>query len=376
MFKTSEFSLVLLHVISALHDRLLHLPGSSLVLTMLGQTALREEVARRHSQPNRNSIFRSPEIAAAAADAPPPPPLLFSAAAKDSPLLMRWSDSWNDAVCSSAPTRVLFLPSLFAFLKDCSLQKAEEHVSAMLGEIGATLWPPTSWEAQLEHKDQIYAQFNGFMLPARWANVVGGDTDKLAATLLDFCRVRGDGKYFVKGSVSCAKQCGKSIDVIGGKCSELAGVLRCWTDKMHQHCAGIQPFMPGFDAFELRTWLVPDQLTGRWRSGLTIRTQYMPNGHEVSSELSQPLHGKGLRVAALIDEMLEQQAVFFEALRQKGVPALRIDCGWDEANQRAFFSEFAVCEAWMWTSTHGQDLAAVMGRGLGDGVWKQLHLDA
>ena len=382
MFKVCEFGLVLLHLLTALHDRLLQRPGSSLEVMVLGQTAFREEVKRRigsppETRPRSNSIFGSPEQSdAASAPLPSPGPLLFSEGAKDSPIHLRWCASWDEATHGSNLPRVVFLPSLMWLHEDCTNQDAERHVGAMLGEIGATLWPPTSWEEQLEHKDRIYAQFNKFMLPARWVKLanVEGSVEKLAATLLDFCKTRGDGKYFVKGSYSAAKLCGTSIDVIGGKCPELASILHGWVTKHHQHAAGIQPFMPSFDKFELRTWLVPDPVTGRWRNSLTVRTQLMPNGLDVMSDLSLPVHGKGLHIARLIDEMLAEHALFFEGLRQLGVPALRIDCGFNEAAQQPFFSEFAACEAWMWTGLHMQDLAAVVGLALGEGVWKQLPL--
>jgi len=240
----------------------------------------------------------------------------------------------------------------------------------MLGELGATLWPPTSWEEILENKDQIYTKFNKFMLRARWVKLdaVQGSVEKLAAGLLSFCRL--DGEYFIKGSLSCAKTCGTSVKVVGGRCPELVEILRKWVDEMHQRCVGIQSFMPGFDRLELRTWLVPDSVARRWRPALTIKTELLPTG--LSAELYQPLHGAGLRVAQLVDEMLAEHAPFFEQLRQMGIPALRVDCGYDSASEKAFFNEFAAVEAWIWSEVHGQDLAAVVGRGLGDSVWAKL----
>jgi len=112
-------------------------------------------------------------------------------------------------------------------------------------------------------------------------------------------------------------------------------------------------------------------VTHRWRHVLTIKTQIAMEG-AVWAEQFQPMHGPGLRVAALIDNMLEERAPFFEELRRLGLPALRIDCGFDEATQRPFFNEFSACEAYMWSELHGQDLAYVVGRSLGDGMWTQL----
>ena len=256
-------------------------------------------------------------------------------------------------------------------------------MTAMMDEIGATLSPPTpAWMALIENKDKVYAKFNKFMLPARWVTLgaVAGDLQRLATSLLRFCtqQGRGDGRYFIKGSFSCAKVCAQSIVVTGGQCAELMVVLRGWMTTHHQQCAGIQLFMPGFDKFELRTWLVPDHVTGRWRSVLTVKTAIKidPNARlSLWAEQFQPMHNPGLRVAQLIDDMLAERAEFFEELRQQGLPALRIDCGFDHATGQAFFSEFSACESYMWSAVHGQDLAYVMGRGLGDGMWQRLLKD-
>lgn len=372
-FVVSEFTVVLLHLLSALHDRLLERPGSSLVVTMLTRQALRDEVERRLSGSSSSSASTAPPSSNSKGKAAVRgSPLLFSANATDSPLRLRWCNSWSDAVRISSPPRVVYLPSLMWLAEECSVEQAERLVTLMLGEIGATLWPPASWEAMMEHKDKVYSRFNKFMLPARWValRAVNGDIPRLAVTLLGFCRTDGD--YFLKGSYSFAKLCGQRITVTDGRCPELVNVLRRWVGKDHQTAIGIQPFMPGFDEFELRTWLVADQVTGRWRSALTIKTQLSEQGAAMSTELFQPLHGEGLRIAQLVDDMLSERADFFSKLHELGLPALRIDCGYDRDEKRAFFSEFSACDAFMWSEVHGQDLAYVVGRAAGDRIWAQL----
>jgi hypothetical protein len=379
-FVISEFTIQLLHLLSSLHDHLIQRPGSTLVVTMLTRQALRDEVTKRlRSSDSAASSSALPAAASgAAAASDDPQPLLFSADATDSPIRLRWCKSWSDAIHISTPgpARVVYLPSLMWLGDDCSLELAERLVTSMLGEIGATLWPPTSWEAMVEHKDKIYARFNKFMLPARWVAVsaVQGSVERLAASLLGFCsqQGRGDGRYFIKGSFSFAKLCGQAITVTGGQCPELVNVLRSWVEEGHQTAIGIQPFMPGFDEFELRTWLVADQVAGRWRSALTIKTQMGEKGAAMSTELYLPMHGAGLRIAQLVDDMLLERAPFFEELLKLGLPALRVDCGYDRTEQRAFFSEFSACEAFMWSQVHGQDLAYVVGRAMGDAVWTRL----
>ena len=373
-FVVSEFTVVLLHLLSALHDRLLQRPGSSLVVTMLTRQALRDEVERRLSGSTSSASAPPPasDSKGTSATSQSGRPLLFSASATDSPLRLRWCNSWSDAVRIASPPRVVYLSSLMWLAEECSVEQAERLVTRMLGEIGATLWPPPSWEAMMEHKDKIYSQFNKFMLPARWValRAVNSDIARLAASLLGFCRTDGD--YFIKGSYSYAKLCGQRITVTGGRCPELADVLRRWVENDHQTAVGIQPFVPGFDEFELRTWLVADPVTGRWRPALTIKTQLSEKGAAMSTELFQPLHGKGLRIAQLVDDMLSERAEFFSKLHALGLPALRIDCGYHRGEQRAFFSEFSACDAFMWSEVHGQDLAYVVGRAMGDAIWTRL----
>lgn len=255
----------------------------------------------------------------------------------------------------------------------CSLERAGEVVDKMLEEIGAVVWPPKSWEATVENKEQVFNKFNKFMQPARWTTMrsVNSDTAMLAKTLLHFPRARGDGQYFVKASCSCDADCAKAITVTKGECKELEPLLAEWATTMHQQCFGIQPFVPGFGDFELRTWVVPDHATKRWRQVLTIKTRLTSKG-ELWGELFQPLHEPGLRVAHLVDSMMTERAPFFEQLRLDGVPALRIDCGYDLASKEAFFNEFAVCEAWMWSHVHGQDLAYIVGRAAGDRLFEKL----
>ena len=368
---------MLLHLLFALQTRLQQRPRAPFVVTMLTRAALVEEVKHRLAHAKDNFAAAAASAAAASAAARRPSrssegqPLRFTADGKDSRILLRWCDSWSDAIRCSLPPRVVYLPTLFWLLKVCSLKEAEAVVATMTKELGASLWPPPKWEALLENKDQVFGLFNKFMLqPTRWVPLLS--VEQLSEGLLRHARSHGDGRYFVKGSTSCDGDCAQAIEVKGGRCPGLEQLLHSWANDMHQQCVGIQPFIPSFSNFELRTWLVPDHVTKRWRSVLTIRTKVTEKG-ELWGELFQPMHQSGLRVAQLIDDMLAERAQFFERLRLLGLPALRIDCGYDEAEERAFFNEFAACEAWMWSEVHGQDLAYVVGRAAGDSVWTMLE---
>jgi hypothetical protein len=276
-FVVSEFTLVLLHLLSALHDQQLeHHHGMPLVVTMLTRTALSEEVKQRIS-PGAGAAASSAAAASARTSRSKAGQQLRFTAERASPILLRWCDSWSDATCGSNPPCVVYLPTLFWLLRVCFLDQAGAVLDTMLKEINASLWPPKSWEELVENKDQVFSKFNKYMQPARWASLRSPSCNtvaKLAEDLLYFCRVRGDGRYFVKASRTCDADCAKRITVADGKCLELLSLLTAWAGGLHQHCFGIQPFVPGFGDFELRTWLVPDHDTKRWRQVLTSRPSW------------------------------------------------------------------------------------------------------
>ena len=282
-FVVSEFTLVLLHLLSALHDHLLLLRCEPLVVTMLSRQALINEVQRRLRHPIAVAASHHAFAAASSSDRASRSRegrVLRFAAHGRTTILLRWCESWSEAIDAPKPPRVVYLPTLFWLLKECSLARAAEVVGKMVLEIKATLWPPTSWEAVLERKDEVFGRLNEFMIPARWVKLksVGNDVVKLAESLLAFCRSRGDGNYFVKASTSCDGDCAKKIVVKKGQCANLVGLLNFWVSNLHQDCFGIQPFVEGFGDFELRTWLLPEPDTHRWRQVLTIKSMLTSKG--------------------------------------------------------------------------------------------------
>lgn len=353
----NEFTLLQLHLLSALHDQL-QKAGGTMVVSMLTQKGLQAVWDRAAS--SSSAAAARPRIAE---------PLQF-VADKDSPISLRWCDSWQDA--SDRGVDSIYMASLTWLSSDgCHYDHVRaQHFRGMLQRLNATLCPPESWDQLLERKDCVYSKFNKWMLPALWVALdnVGGDMARCAASLLTFCR-RGDGDYMLKGSFSACASCAKRITIRAGKCSELAGVLEEFVQTKHQQSVGIQPFIAGFSDFELRTWIVVDPVTKRWRPTLTMKTS-VTDGSVITAELFQPMHGVGLRVAELVDELLRERADFFTKVHELGIPALRIDCGYDLAIHGAFFSEFSPAgDAAMWSGVHEQDLAYVIGRAMGDLLW-------
>jgi hypothetical protein len=358
-----ESSFLLLHVLATLHERATQLaPRSTLVVCMLPMQALQAHL--------RGELCDQAAAADSAASTSHPLQLQLSAEAASLPanVRLRWCTSWVDAT-RGAPVRAVYLPSLLMLhaLGQARYEQTKQRVEELLASLPAPLYPPMAWDELLEHKDRVYAHFHAVMLPTRWI-AVSGNAARLAADLL---HGQADGEYFVKGSYSMASLCTRRIRIRNGRCAELTGVLRSFLGSQHQSCVGIQAAVAGFDQFELRTWLTVDDSTGRWRPGIVIKTSMEESTGLVTAEQFQPLHGYALRIAALVDRMLTDYAAFFEHMRQLGIPALRIDCGYDSATQRAFFSEFARGgHATMWSQVHGQDLAYVIGRALGQSLWQ------
>jgi hypothetical protein len=250
-------------------------------------------------------------------------------------------------------------------------------LSQLLDPCGARVWPPLAWDAILEHKDKIFSRLNKYMLKALWVSVaaVNHSLPRLAEALLGFCRrLNPNAPYFIKGSFSFGGICAKRVVVEDGGCSELLPLLAHFVQAEHQHAVGIQPYVEGFEAFELRTWLIADaQARLKRRPALTVRTGITSDRY-MAAEQFQPLHGPGLRVAQLVDDMLIECADFFEQLLALKLPALRVDCGWDPVAQRAFFNEFSAAgDANMWSEVHGQDLAYVVGRAAGEQLFARLQ---
>ena len=398
-----EFSVVLLHILNAMHEQMLqHAPSSVLTVSLLSLAGL-EAHMRRHVQQGARAAANSESAAGMAADTATTlsarhsmstrhmaqdRPLLFSAAASSSPLRIRWCTSWTEATCDVPPVRAFYMPSLTWLHTLGTDEQRQQLVAEMLhGDgRGVVLYPPVTWDALLESKPDVYKRFHALMLPTRWVSLasVNNSLSRLARELLKDQR---DGDYYVKvstaavqrlckasisalpqqlahvavhvllhvqGGFSFAGHCASRIRVQDGRCHKLAADLRRFVSEQHQLCVGIQPFIAGFEQFELRTWLVLDHATQRWRPSLTIKTSHSAS-EGMTAELYQPLHGSALRIADLVEHMLVDHADFFERARLLGIPALRVDCGYDEATHRAFFSEFACAgDASMWSEVHGQ----------------------
>lgn len=379
VFHVGEFSLVLLHILHELHEQLLMREQANLTVSILSVDGFKLLAKESEMQTDSTALVSTKTAAASsrASKHSPGHPLLFSAAEKprESRLLLCWCNTWREATAAPSP-RVIYLPSLMWLTSHATRVQQQTLVRQMLTPLKATMWPPLEWDDKLENKDVVYSKFNKWMLPTRWIELTAADNDLqlLSQRLLMFCETDGD--YFVKGSYSYAAKCAERIVVINGQCKKLAAILQRFVHSDFQHCVGIQPFVPGFDDLELRTWLVADSTSRKWRSALTLKTEVRLETGVFTASLFAPLHGPGLAVARLVDEMLDTNKQFFAEVMALGVPALRVDCGYHGGTEKAFFSEFSPAgNACMWTAVHHQDLAFVVGRAAGQQVWKRIHGD-
>ena len=380
VFQVGEFLLVLLHILHELHEQLLMRQQAILTVSILSVDGFKL-LAKGSEMKDDSTALVSAAASSRASKQSSGQPLLFSTAEKpsESRLRLRWCSTWREATAAPSP-RVIYLPSLMWLTNHATRVQQQAIARQMLTSLKATMWPPLEWDDKLENKDVVYSKFNKWMLPTRWIELTAAnnDLDLLSQRLLVFCNTDGD--YFVKGSYSYAGKCAERIVVINGQCKELAAILDRFVHSDFQHCVGIQPFVPGFDDMELRTWLVADSTSRKWRSALTVKTVTVRDSVEPGSggvftaSLFAPLHGPGLAVARLVDEMLDTNKQFFADVMALGVPALRVDCGYHGGMGKAFFSEFASAgDGSMWTAVHHQDLAFVVGRAAGQQVWKRIH---
>jgi hypothetical protein len=360
-FVVHEFTVTLLHLLDAMHDQLQKRDGVMLV-SMLCRTDL------------RSSLFE-PAIGNAK-QAQRGDPLLMETGAKHSRIELRWCRDWRHVCTADIPLGGVYLPSCFC-LSSKGLHvdhDALQRFSKLLASSGAPrLWPPLSWDEMLERKDLIYSRLNKYMLPAQWVSLASVDNSikRLEASILQWCKRRGDGFFWLKGRESCAKVCCCRITLKDGCFVEdVAALLEGFVTIHQQIGVGVQKYCADLPLFELRTWLVADPFSRSWRSAVTIKTSWSNDG-ELHAELFQPLHGKGLLIAGLIDTMLSEKAEFFTQLLQSGIPALRVDCGYDSdpKEPRAFLNEFAATTAWMWSELTGQDLPFVVGRAMGESLF-------
>ena len=361
---------MLLHLLSLLHDRLLH-AGSTMLVSLLSATSLQNALPEGF-------------VASAATSAAHASPLRFSSAAgAPSPISLQWCTDWSQLVASAVPLRAIFLPSLFWLATEgngcCLDDKQVARLTHLLDSLKIKLWPPPSWVQLLERKDRVYSVFNKYMLSSEFMLLerVGGDLSKIKQAFLQWCTRQGKGCCCIKGVQSALGICVAQLSLKQGKFVEDVDAMLCdFVNKHHQAGVGVQQFMPGMDKFEIRTWLVWDPLSSpaKWRSVLSLKTS-KAHDEMMHSEQLQPIHGPALHIANLIDTMLEAKADFFTRLHDElQMTALRMDCGFDDALQRPFFSEFAVAgDGALFTGTHQQDLAYKIGRDMGERVWNLMR---
>lgn len=90
----------------------------------------------------------------------------------------------------------------------------------------------------------------------------------------------------------------------------------------------------------------------------------------LEAQLSAPMSRESVACVDLVTKFLSQPSGpihdYLQDLLDQGVPALRIDCGFDYSSKRAFFSEFGIpTDASYWPTIHNLPLAMHIAEEIG-----------
>jgi len=304
---------------------------------------------------------------------------------KPSQLHVRFCQSFAEAAGSREAQHVhaFYVPGIDTYLGSVGTN-AQLHdivIPKLLSAFpAAALFPPRQWEDVFEHKQRTYQLFGtDFMLPSLWVDIPSEES--LPAAAEDLLRGRADGEWMVKGSWSWGALTANVITVKGGACAELPEVLLSLFHKSHQRCVGIQQYEPSLREFEMRTYMVPDDICpGGWRQGVSVRTRFHSKSsrdfsfkRDVDAEMMQPLQDKPLAIARFVDTLLAKHDAYFRQAAALGIPVLRIDCGYSDELQQCFLNELGCMDQISYSAVHSQDVACAHGRGYSVGIARLLQ---
>lgn len=154
---------------------------------------------------------------------------------------------------------------------------------------------------------------------------------------------------------------------------------------------GLQALVPRFETNEFRHWCIaapsdPSNMASpkKWRHSYTMKTSKAGPGNTDTEAETCALSSKPPFVANacydLMDLLIRKSSgpiyEFFQKLIHLGIPAVRIDCGYDFATNKAFLNEFAVPpDSNMWTGLHFFDLAADVADCIGSMLYSEATRD-
>lgn len=328
-----------------------------------------------------------------------------AASAHPSPVLQyRHCSSLADAL-QGDPLRVLFLPNLMWYSPCAGQSELEDRLRDLLRAVGQAqpphatvhVYPPREWDERLENKDDVYHKFSFVMLPTVWLAVaLSGQAE---SRLLEFTTTatwlvhqRAPGRYVLKASYSDSGRAVRTdINVVVNASGErlvpdrLLETMIEYNEKYNHIKFGLQPFVDDFPTNEFRHWYMalPDVNGARtFRLVAAVRSKFTGSPvQRLSGVTSSPLDTASIACYDLAQRIMtgagahDQQFIELrDDLLEMGCYALRVDCGYDSANNRAFLNELtAPADAAIFTHAHETELVWKLGEMLAEGVMELLR---
>lgn len=194
-----------------------------------------------------------------------------------------------------------------------------------------------------------------------------------------------NGTYYVKGSRNDCGLCVRKVEVKDGESIELETAVLLFINRFNQPHIGLQVAIPQFEVTEFRHWCVavpelndPTGKAIRFRYSFSLRTSKSID-KSITAAIHAPLSPESIACYDLVQRMLSDDAeashkLFFQQALDLGIPAIRIDCGFDFKKRSAFLNEFAIApDANMWTGIHHYDLLAHTSKTMSDMMWQAVQ---
>ena len=171
------------------------------------------------------------------------------------------------------------------------------------------------------------------------------------------------------------------VDIADGKCSDLEPIVVRLTALFTQSHIGLQRAVPRFERNEYRHWCIAvpgDDGCMRWLQSFSLKSGHnLENSSLLDVRLSAPFSMESVACHDLVQHLLSTPSGpvhhFFQSLLQQGLPALRIDCGYDYSKKRAFVNEFAIpTDGSFWPCVHNLELPVHIANKIGSMLFQAL----
>jgi hypothetical protein len=287
---------------------------------------------------------------------------------------------------TGAPLRVLFLPNLMwysQFATQASLRQSLDQLLKGIADVQqqqlaaprpVSVYPPASWDALLEQKNEVYTRFSDIMLLSQWLPVQDCTRHGFQELASRLCNKMPPGSYVLKASYADAARgtlCGIELPLDAARQKALAEAIRSMRNEVHASHFGLQQFCPLFRNNEFRHWCVAVPSSDgvlRFRIAVTMRTEFT-NEEKLTGRVSAPLDEESAACYDLVQQLLRDDSLLVAELHRVGCRALRIDCGYQYKEKRAFLNELTCpTDAYIFTHAHETELIWKLGRIFGEDI--------